>query len=54
MGEAQKKMRKTKKERNVIIKKIVQEYQDREINEYLRGLAYSIKYTVIWSIYILK
>ena len=47
MGEASKKMRKIENEDNVRIKKIVQEFQDREINDYLGGLAYNIKYSLI-------
>ena len=46
MGEAPRKIRKIEKEKNVRIKKIVQEFQDREMNEYLRGLAYNITYNV--------
>ena len=46
MGEAPRKIRKIEKEKNVRIKKIVQEFQDREMNDYLKGLAYNIKYNV--------
>ena len=46
MGEAPRKIRKIKKEKNVRIKKIVQDFQDREMNDYLRDLAYNIKYNV--------
>ena len=46
MGEDPSKIRKIEKEKNVKIKKIVQEFQDREMNDYLRGLAYNIKYNV--------
>ena len=46
MGEAPRKIRKIEKEKNVRIKKIVQEFQDREMNDNLRGLAYNIKYNV--------
>ena len=50
LGEASRKIRKIEKEKNVRIKKIVQGFQDREINNYLRGLAYNIKYNVAWTI----
>ena len=46
MGEAPRKIRKIKKEKNMRIKKIVQEFQDKEMNDYLRGLTYNIKYNV--------
>ena len=35
-------MRKTEKQKNVRIKNIVQEFQDREMNDYQRSLAYNI------------
>ena len=50
MGEAPRKIRKIEKEKNGRIKKIVQEFQDREMNDYVRGLAYNIKYNVAWTI----
>ena len=38
---------KDRKGKDVKIKKIVQEFQDREVKDYLRGQTYNIKYNVV-------
>ena len=47
MGETPKALRKMEKAKTDRIKKIVEQFHERDVQEYLRGLAYNIKYTVI-------
>ena len=47
MGETAKAPRIMEKAKTDRIKKIVEQFHEKDVQEYLRGLVYKIKYTVI-------